>query len=364
VSSTNSEPWFRTFRRLWQRAPLWRLIGMSAGALTLLFILFSRYPHHQSASTGSASNASYISQAPASAPTDINARHVATTSITSTPSHAVLANTPVPVYLAKGTKQPGTSKLVASVPKVHTASLSLATPSSSSAGSSGLDNGVAGRSYNGSLRVDGFNVPLPGGNWLMLANTSVKLPSSAGEMIYLGQIKKKRLVGAIRITAVRSLARPGAGFRAAPGCIDHQEDNNFVMSEEVIPNGHQACWIIGIEVTSPLQQWADRAVKLDSLDRAAAGDMAAKGVSYPQDLVLVRFTRAETWGVLEVKYFFSPETAGIKSNDAFSPRDSDWFAQNISRFPEKQAYIDKLKQWATQFWPRFKNAFDSGQPGN
>ena len=364
MSSTNSEPWFRTFRRLWQRAPLWRLIGMSAAALTLLFVLFSRYPHHRSASTGSASNASYISQAPASAPTDTNARHVGTTSITSTPSHAVSANTPSPVLPAKGAAPPGVSKLAASIPRVHTASLSLAAPDSQSTTASGLDSGVAGRSYSGSLRVDGFDVPLPTGNWLMLANSSVKLPTTVGEIIYLGEIKKKRLVGAVRITAVRSLAKPGAGFRAAPGCIDHQEDYNYVMSEEVVPNGHQACWVIGITNTNSFQQWADRAAKLDSLNRAAAGDMAAKGISYPQDLVDVRFTRAETWGVLEAKYSFNPETAGIKSNEAVLARDSDWFVQNISRSPDKQAYVDKLKQWATPFWPRFKSAFDNGQPSN
>lgn len=231
----------------------------------------------------------------------------------------------------------------------------------SSSGPDGLDSAFAGRSYSGSLRVDGFNVPLPAGTWLMLANTSFKLPTATGEMVYLGQIKKRRLVGAIRITAGRSLDRPGAGFRATPGCIDHQTDNNYVVSEEVIPHGHQACWVIGIEVTTPLQQWADRAVRLQGLERAAAGDMAAKGVTYPQDLVLVRFTRAETWGLLEVKYFFSPEAAGIKSNDAISPRDSDWFVDNISRYPEKQAYVAKLKQWGSQFWPRFKSAFDEGQ---
>jgi len=364
VSSTNSEPWFRTFRRLWTRAPLWRLIGMSAAALMLLFVLFSRYPADRSASTGSTGNARYISQASNSAPAGINAANMAAASTVRAPSHAVSADTPSHVLSAKGSPPLRASRLAASIPKAHTASLSLATPDSQLNASSGLDSGLAGRSYSGSMRVNGFSVPLPTGNWLMLANDNVKLPTAAGELIYIGQIAKKRLIGLIRITAVRSLEQPGTGFRVAPGCIDHQEDNNYVMSEEMIPNGHQACWIIGITNTNSLQQWADRAAKIDSLNRAAAGDLAAKGVSYPQDLIDVRFTRAETWGVLEVKYFFSPETAGITSNEALSPRDSDWFVQNISRFPEKQAYVDKLKQWATQFWPRFKSAFDNGQPSN
>ncbi|MGC1550069.1 MAG: hypothetical protein WA777_16220 [Rhodanobacter sp.] len=195
----------------------------------------------------------------------------------------------------------------------------------------------------------------------MLANTSFKLPTATGEMLYLGQVKKQRLIGAVRITAARSVDQPGAGFPKPPGCIDHQADNHYVMSEEVIPNGHVACWIIGGVYMTPLQQWADRATKMPGLERAAGGDMAAKGVSYPQDMVSVRFTRAETWGVLEVKYLFSPEADGIKSNEVPSFTDSDWSVGNITRFPEKMAYVDKLKNWGAEFWPRFKTAFAEGE---
>jgi hypothetical protein len=338
---------------------------MLAAALTLIFVLFFHDASDRPASTSTAllSQASYIPQPVATPPTGTSTPHLVTSSATATPTAPAVANSSPNTSSSAGPVAQGKPVPVTRAPKVQTANLSLATPSASQPRPDGLDSALAGRGYSGLLRVNGFSVPLPAGTWLMLANTSFKLPTATGEMIYLGQIKNKRLVGAIRITAGRSLDRPGAGFKAAPGCNDHQTDNNYVMSEEVIPNGHQACWIIGFEVTTPLQQWADRAVALPSLDRAAAGDMAAKGVTYPQDLVDLRFTRAETWGLLEVKYFFSPEAAGIKSNDVISLRDSDWFVDNISRYPEKQAYVDKLKQWGSQFWPRFKSAFDEGQLG-
>ena len=228
-------------------------------------------------------------------------------------------------------------------------------------GASGLNNALIGRTYSGSVRVDGYDVPLPAGSWALLANTSVKQPSLTGEVLYLGRINKRRLEGAIRITAVRSTSVPGKGFRQVKGCVEGQAESSYVMAEQIVPFGHQSCWLIQNYFTSPFQQWADRAAHLDPIIRAAAGDLAAKGVSYPQDMMMVRFTRAETWGLLEVGYMFSPEADGITSADVVSYTDSDWHVGNIDRFPEKLAYVEKLKRWGASFWPRFETAFASGE---
>jgi hypothetical protein len=250
-----------------------------------------------------------------------------------------------------------------SASRPQTASLTLAVPGDVPVvGNSGLNNALIGRTYSRSLRVDGYDVPLPAGSWALLARTSVKQPSLslAGEIIYLGSIRKRRLEGAIRITAVRSTSTPGKGFRQLKGCATDQAESSYVMAEQAVAFGPQSCWLIQNYFTNPFQQWADRAVHLDPLIRAAAGDLAAKGVSYPQDMVMVRFTRAETWGLLEVGYMFSPEAEGITSASSISYADSDWHVGNIDRFPEKLAYIEKLKHWGAEFWPQFKAAFAGG----
>lgn len=126
------------------------------------------------------------------------------------------------------------------------------------------------------------------------------------------------------------------------------------------PQGHQACWTIRSYYATPWLQWADRAIKLPVIDRMAAGDMSAKGVSFPQDFIALTLTRTEKWGLLEVMYLFSPEAEGISSHAALSVRETDWTPWNIGRYPEKVAYVEKLKAWGTAFWPRFKAAFDSG----
>jgi hypothetical protein len=86
-----------------------------------------------------------------------------------------------------------------------------------------------------------------------------------------------------------------------------------------------------------------------------------KGVAYPLDLIAVQFVRTEKWGLLYSNYLFNPESEGIVSDAAPSFLDSDWFYKNINRFPEKVAYTEKLKTWATSFWPQYQAAFSAGQ---
>lgn len=99
---------------------------------------------------------------------------------------------------------------------------------------------------------------------------------------------------------------------------------------------------------------------MNPLDRAAGGDLTAKGVSFPQDLLSVRFTRSTKTGFLEAAYMFSPDAAGITSHIAPSVMDSDWTAANIQHYPDKLAFQAKMKTWGEMFWPRFKAAFAQG----
>jgi hypothetical protein len=115
--------------------------------------------------------------------------------------------------------------------------------------------------------------------------------------------------------------------------------------------------------SADMQQWADKSAHIDQLARAAGGDLAAKGVSYPQELITVGFDQAERWGELSAGFMFSPEKDGISSNVVPTLRDSDWYKSNLQRYPEKVAYVNKLQQWATSFSPKFQAAFAGGKQG-
>ena len=353
---------------LWRRAPLWRACGSMSLLLSVAVVCFPPHwrvtdvqpllPMPEAATYQPPQDAAIASNAPA--PTAISSGN---------PALAVTAQASAPGIQKKAVQaalNPPAKKVASTnaTPKAPVnAQISLAVPNATATKDpSGLDSAMLGRTYRRSIPVEGFNVPLPPGQWAMLANSSVNLHGATGMVYFLGRIEHKKLVGAMRVSAVRSIGQPGDGFPAAKGCTSGNPDLNYLALDSVTPYDHQACWLINNFYTPPLQQWADRAVKIDGLDRAAGGDLAAKGVSYPQDLLGVRFTRAEKWGLLEVLYLFNPELDGITSDTVLSARESDWHAPNIGRFPDKVAYVEKMRSWGESFWPNFQQAFDSGKP--
>lgn len=330
---------------------MWRLTGMSAAALTLIAVLFFHDNQPQPASTAAINHATYAPK-PANPVKNLDANR-----ITSALNRQSAADASVPAASASSANSQDHIDLPKQ-PK-QASSLSLATPGDVQDKASSLNSALGGRTYADSASVDGYKIPLPAGDWVVLSNAHFKSPQATGELVFLGQVSNRHLIGGVRISAVRSTGQDGEQFPPKlKGCVENQGNALYVAPEAMDSNGHQSCWLIDSYFTPPLQQWADRAIKLPALDRAAAGDMAAKGVSYPQDFIRIRMTRTEKWGLLEVSYLFSPTAAGIKSNEVISMTDSDWTRENISRFPEKVAYVDKLKQWGIKFWPRFKSMFD------
>lgn len=343
-----------SFTRLWTRAPWWRFVLMSSALLTLLCILF---PPNMASNTTRQTPAilNEASYTPPSVPK--NEPPPMPAAEPKTAAAASLSHKPNVQAAQVPTATPSLGQVAKASPKV--AELSLATPSNrgNSKDPSGLDAAVMGRTYHDSLLANGFKVPLPPGNWVMLANSSIKIindPANTGTNYFLGRIEHKRLVGAVIIYAMRS---PGSGFARFDMC---DPPDLYLAKEEIIPFDHQACWLIHSYFTPPWQQWADKTIDVKGITRAAAGDLAAKGVTYPQDLVSVHFFRSEKWGLLNVSYLYSPENEGITSNIAPTFRDADWFVTNIQKYPEKIAYVNKLKNWGDPFWLRFKAAFAEG----
>jgi hypothetical protein len=216
------------------------------------------------------------------------------------------------------------------------------------------------RTFQSALLVNGFKVPLPPGEWAVLANGTVTgsaHPENKGAIYFLGQIVAKRLVAAMWVQAMRS---PGLGFVQNQNCTNPA---NLYELDQPAGTDHQGCMWIRAYFSADMQQWADKSAHIDQLARAAGGDLAAKGVSYPQELITVGFDQAERWGELSAGFMFSPEKDGISSNVVPTLRDSDWYKSNLQRYPEKVAYVNKLQQWATSFSPKFQAAFAGGKQG-
>jgi hypothetical protein len=242
--------------------------------------------------------------------------------------------------------------------------LSLATPDSAARDAikedTGIDAAVLGPLYGGSLNVNGFTMPLPGSKWVKVAAAKVKGKTFTGVAYFLVNVSRKRLTRAIIVQAVRTI--PGVTNDVE---LFHVENQPAVFRsdgcDEKDTGARQSCWMIFNYYASNWQRWGDRTAKVDNLARAAAGDMAAKGISYPQDLIDVQFVQSDTWGALSISYLFNPEMQSIQSHPALSFVDSDWASANITRYPEKLAYVDTLKQWGSSMWPHLQSAFAAGK---
>jgi hypothetical protein len=363
MTAVASSPGEGAFKSLWRRAPVWRFCLLSAALLTLLFGLFPPGPRQEErlpAAPLSVNQATYSHPqrvARDTSPPTAQSQGAIEPVRTNEPSpQATNASPPTPV--SPLLRQPVTQPTSASA---KAAELSLAPPGNVGAKQDGpsAGDGLRDRIYSESIVVSGFKLPLPPGKWAMLANSSLAIPNSSGMSYFLGRIERNRLTGAVVVYALKSTLKPGTGFEAFKGCND--PNAIFVANEGVAAFDHQACWLIHTYFTPPWQQWGDRAVKMANLTRSAAGDMSAKGVSYPQDFLAIQFFRAEKWGMIDASYLFSPESEGVKSNAASSFREADWFPPNIQRYPEKVAYAGRLKDWGASFWRRFKDAFSEGE---
>jgi hypothetical protein len=335
-----------TFKALWERAPLWRFAIMTSLLLTLLFVLFPPTGQQKDVPPETISTqATYKSQSAVNDASISKAPNL--------PSHSATINNTLH-------NQPATAAL--SQPKTAAISLAIPGKGDQDQNQTGLNEAMMGRVYTGSIPVSGFTLPLPEGNWAMLANSSIHYKDNSGMSYFLGKIENKRLTGMVTVYALK--ATPPSVIDASwpmvnwSGC---SRTNALFMSKEPPDNnGLDSCWYIYNFFTPNMEKWADRAVAMNSIVRAAAGDLAAKGVTYPQDFISVEFSRISNWGFLYAIYMFSTEVEGMKSSEALAYPDSDWAPNNISRFPEKEAYLEKIKQWGNMFLPRIKEAFNRG----
>ena len=214
---------------------------------------------------------------------------------------------------------------------------------------------LMGKVFTGFFPAAGRKLPLPPGSWTVLADLRIGPESST---YFLAKIENKRLVGAV--TFILESFKEGVQYKPATQCTNPQ--NLYAITEsnqDARDGGSQAFWFIHNIFAKVWGQWADKNLRMDPLARAAGGEMEIRQITLPQDLIQVNFLRVEKWGRVVGSYYFSPEVEHITSKTASNWMDNDWSYLNYEKYPEKVAYINKLKEWGQAWWPRFKNCVDS-----
>lgn len=241
-----------------------------------------------------------------------------------------------------------------------TATLSMVTGAGASPSSgTGLNPALVGSLFSGTFQASGLTTPLPPGRWAILARMSGKIGGGPATQYALGRIVNGKVSAVLHLTAATGISTPN-GVPEAKACTQpRMQIVHYVFVEDgMSASSHQACWTLENFYTGYMNQWADRAANMSALDRATAGDLAAKGLSLPQDAVQLRFLKSNASSFLELRLMLSPEAEGISSNPAATVMDSDWSVANVKRYPEKVAYLAKMKAWGAAFWPEFAQAFD------
>jgi len=332
-------------RALWRRAPLWRLAVFSSALLFLLFPPGAR----RIASRQDEAEAKYSPAGHQMAANPSPPQQPVEPNPSSQPAQQAPGRSPSPSAPVTGPPPPPLSAT----------GLSLATPGPAQTSSpTGLDAAVIGRLYNGSVKVVGFRIPLPPGEWALIAdikaNTKIKDGGGTGSSLYLANIEHKKINAFIHVLALRttdgSLERMRESAFTPNFCEGHKSEND----------GQWSCFRTDYRFFAKWSQWGDRAVNLGPDERAAAGDLAAKGVSMPNDFIAASFWRSESWGALMVEYFFNPEADGISSTPVVSAQDGDWTPGHIQKYPEKVIYAEKIRRFGFAMWPKIKEAFDAG----
>jgi len=208
---------------------------------------------------------------------------------------------------------------------------------------------MMGKTFRASMPIQGAEVPLPEGQWTVVAHMPGAL-AGAVESIVLAQAKQTQLAGLILVQSSRLAPERANGYRQWSQC-----SRTDILQAKVLENenfGRQDCWTINHNLS---MEWG--AAGAPNVLRAAAGDLRVRGIEMPPVMLSVYFRQADKNGMLHAIYYSNPEADGIKSTPTAIWEESDWHRQYIGQYPEKMAYLQKLRHWAESWHPRISDAF-------
>lgn len=194
------------------------------------------------------------------------------------------------------------------------------------------------------MRFAGTDVPLPHGEWRVVAAMSGRTPQgqvAASGM--LAQVTNGALDAAILLFAVVPPSAAHAGFPADPLCQSPYALFSRVFS--AVDRGPQACWTVGAIAT---QDW-NAADSLPVL-RSGVTELGQQGVALPPVVLSARFTHADADRLLTMQVI---EAVPSPPQAPFG-----WRMEEIRRTPDKLARVIRLRDWAQRWSPLVRRSFE------
>jgi uncharacterized membrane protein len=200
-----------------------------------------------------------------------------------------------------------------------------------------------GASIERALRLDGKQVALPAGNWIVAADGASEWNDpSLGAFGYLRTVILFHVIGS-RVDAVlevnANLLPTTDGWGTAVDCgradlilaiIRYRagwDGSCYFVTHTLLSDGSTRVW------------------------RAARGYATSRGWSLSPVSLTAGFRAADRADVLDIRYHFAPETNGISGETVTLWRDSHWMAARLDNDPRRYAFAHAVSDWAVRYSP-------------
>uniref|UniRef100_Q07NA4 Uncharacterized protein n=1 Tax=Rhodopseudomonas palustris (strain BisA53) TaxID=316055 RepID=Q07NA4_RHOP5 len=194
-----------------------------------------------------------------------------------------------------------------------------------------------------SVRFGGRAIPLPAGQWRVVASLPTMAPGGiAIDMKVLSRERSGVLVGLIALVGNDKATPSPTGYRSDGNC----ERSDYIFTN-VVKNedfAEQECSYIDFIAPNDVS-----AIVGEPGLRAAFGDLRQRGVELPSTLVAAALRLGDRHDLLIARIYLNPETTGLPRPQKIDRLDNDWNKYNLPRYGDKLAYFEKVKAWLARW---------------
>ncbi len=200
---------------------------------------------------------------------------------------------------------------------------------------------ATGSSVERVLRIDGKQVPLPGGSWVVAADTASDWnDQSIGAFGYLRTLVLFRIVGGHVDTMLEintNVLPTTDGWGMAADCAR----TDLVLAVVRYRAGWDgSCYFVThtLLARDPTKAW-----------RKARDFAILKGLQLSRVWLTAGFRTADRSDVLDVRFHFAPETRGIVPETVDRWQDSGWMSAKLDSDPQRYAFAHAVSDWTVSY---------------
>lgn len=164
-----------------------------------------------------------------------------------------------------------------------------------------------GHVFSGAAPFIGRRLPLPPGQWTVVAYMPATVGGDGSESIFLARIEGSKATGVTLFTGTGPTVKTDTGYRPYKQCL--RTGLLYLQIDLNEEFGRQQCWHINHNV-NVAAGWGNKD-QPNPLLKAGMGELGIRHVLTPDSFLAVLYRLAEKNGYLNTLYYFSPEADGI-----------------------------------------------------